>query len=100
MQIILNYPIEILIVTVIIISLMVYIYKNKKGLLYKTALYAVSVAEKEWGSNTGKIKFAEVYTYIKKTYPLFTLLFTEKVLTTIIEEALLEMKNILNKYNE
>lgn len=80
---------------IIIIALMIYIYKNKKDLLYKAALYAVSVAEEEWGSGTGKIKFAEVYTYISKQFPLFTLFFTEKQLTSIIEEALVEMKNVL-----
>lgn len=85
-----------LIVTVIIIAaLVILINKNKRGLLYKAALYAVTKAEDAWGSNTGKIKFAEVYTYIRKEFPFITFFFTEKQLTDIIEEALEEMKRIL-----
>jgi hypothetical protein len=80
---------------VIIIALAFYIYCNRRDLIQKAALYAVSVAEEEWGSGTGRIKFAEVYTYIKKEFPLFTLFFTETQLTLIIEDALDELKEIL-----
>lgn len=88
-------PITMFVVGVIVIALLVYAFINRKGLLRKAALYAVSVAEEEWGSGTGKIKFAEVYTYIKKEFPILTLFFTEAQLTIIIEDALSELKNIL-----
>jgi hypothetical protein len=88
-------PITTFIIAVIIIALAVYVYKNKKDLLCKAALYAVSVAESEWGSDMGRVKFAEVYTYIKKELPLFTLFFTEAQLRDIIEDALVELKKIL-----
>lgn len=88
-------PITMFVVGVIVIALLVYAFINRKGLLHKAALYAVSVAEEEWGSGTGKIKFAEVYTYIKKEFPILTLFFTEAQLTIIIEDALSELKNIL-----
>ena len=81
---------------IIFIAIIVYIFINKKDLLHKAALYAVSVAEEEWGSGTGRIKFAEVYIYIKKEFPLFTLFFTEAQLTIIIEDALEELKKILS----
>lgn len=80
---------------VITIALVWWIYCNRKGLLKKAALYAVSKAEEAWGSDTGKIKFAEVYTYIQKQYPIVTLFFTEAQITLIIEEALDQMKSIL-----
>ena len=80
---------------IIVIALGLLIYKNKKGLLYKAALYAVVKAEEQWGSDTGKIKFAEVYTYISNQYPVISFFFTEKQITNIIETALTEMKNIL-----
>lgn len=88
-------PIMTFVIAIIIIALVVYIYLNKKDLLYKAALYAVSVAEDEWGSDMGRIKFAEVYTYIKKEFPLFTLFFPEAKLKKIIEDALVELKKIL-----
>ena len=88
-------PITAFVVGIIIIALMLYIYINRKDLIRKAALYAVSVAEEEWGSGTGRIKFAEVYIYIKKEFPLFTLFFTEAQLTIIIEDALEELKKIL-----
>lgn len=84
-----------IIVGIIIIALLIYIFFNRKDLLCKAALYAVSVAEDEWGSGTGRIKFAEVYTYIKKEFPLLTLFCTETQLTVIIEDALKDLKKIL-----
>lgn len=88
-------PITAFVTLVIIIALIVFVYLNKKNLLFKAALYAVAKAEEAWGSDMGKIKFAEVYTYIKKEYPLITLFFTEKQLTDIIESALVKLKEIL-----
>ena len=92
---VLENPIATFVIAIIVIALCVYIFLNKKGLLYKVALYAVSVAEDEWGSDMGRIKFAEVYAYIKKEFPLFTLFFSEAKLTQIIEDALVELKKIL-----
>lgn len=83
------------IVAAIAIALVLYIYFNKKEMLYKAALYAVAKAEEEWGSGTGRIKFAEVYTYIKKEFPILTMFFTEAQLTIIIENALIDLKEIL-----
>lgn len=80
---------------VIAIAILVYAFANKKGLLCKAALYAVSVAEEEWGSGMSKVKFAKAYTYMKTQYPLLTLFLTEEKLTQIIEDALVELKEIL-----
>lgn len=77
------------------VSLVIFLYYNKRDLLYKAALFAVAKAEEAWGSGMGKVKFAEVYTYIKKEYPLITLFFTESQLSEIIEEALAQLKEIL-----
>lgn len=80
---------------VIIVCVGVMILRNRRGLLVKAALYAVTKAEETWGSNTGRIKFAEVYTYLAKQYPIVTFLFTEKQISQIIEDALTQMKEIL-----
>ena len=80
---------------IIIIAMVTYIYVNKREILFQAALHAVAVAEDQWGSDTGKIKFAEVYTYLKKQYPVLTLFFTEEKLSQIIEDALVRLKVIL-----
>ena len=83
------------VVLIIIVALIFYIQKNRKGLLAKAALYAVSKAEEAWGSNTGRIKFAEAYLYLSKNYPVITLFLSENQITEIIEEALKQLKLIL-----
>lgn len=86
---------NIVLFVIILIAVAIYVIKKGKKGIYATALYLVTVAEEEWGSNTGKIKFAEVISTIKKTYPIISLFIKEDKLKDIIEEALLEMKQIL-----
>ena len=71
------------------------IYLNRKDVILKSALYIVAKVEEEWGSNMGKIKFAEAYTYLKAKYPIVTFLLPESVLKKIIEDALVKLKEIL-----
>ncbi len=87
-------PVAMFVTFVIIVAMIFCIAHNQRGLLSKAALYAVSKAEEAWGSNTGRIKFAEVYSYIRKQYPLITFFFTEEQLSEIIESALSDMKEI------
>ena len=86
---------HIIVFAVILIAVMVYVIKKGKVGLYKAALYLVTVAEEEWGNKTGQIKFAEVISTIKKTYPIISLFIREEKLKKIIEDALVEMKAIL-----
>lgn len=88
-------PLKTCIALIVVISMTTYIYVNKREILFQAALHAVAMAEDQWGSNMGKIKFAEVYTYLKKQYPVLTLFFTEEKLSQIIEDALVRLKNIL-----
>ena len=90
----LNY-IVIGIVLVAIVCLVVFLYYNKRDLLYKAALFGVATAEEAWGSGMGRVKFAEVYTYLKKEFPVITVFFSESQLSAIIEEALAQLKEIL-----
>lgn len=87
--------VPIVVAAIIVIAVGVMIARNRKGLLTKAALYAVTKAEEAWGSNTGRIKFAEAYTYVCKQYPIITFFFTEAQLSQIIEDALVQMKQIL-----
>lgn len=88
-------PVMSLVILVIAIAIIVLIYINRKDVLLKSALYIVAKVEEEWGSDMGKIKFAESYTYIKSKYPIVTFLLPESVLTKIIEDALVKLKEIL-----
>lgn len=80
---------------VILIAVTFYVVKRGKKGLYDVALYLVSVAEEQWGSGTGKIKFAEVISTMKKNYPIITLFISEEKLAKIIEDALAEMKCVI-----
>lgn len=95
MSIITSHPIEFFIAMIILVALVALIYVNRKDVLLKSALYIVAKVEEEWGSDMGKVKFAEAYTYIKHQYPLVTFLLPEKVLSNIIEDALVRLKEIL-----
>lgn len=88
-------PVLVVVAVIIVICVAVMVARSRKDLLQKAALYAVSKAEEAWGSNTGKIKFAEAYTYLKKQYPIVTFFFSEQQLSQIIEDSLDQMKKIL-----
>jgi len=86
---------RIVVASVVLILAIIFMYFNKKDLLYKAALYGVAKAEEAWGSGMGLVKFAEVYTYLKKEYPFVTFFFTEAQLSITIEMALVSLKEIL-----
>lgn len=86
---------EVIVAVIIAIAVVIFTVRRGKEGIYKTALYLVSVAEEEWGSKMGKVKFAEVYSAIKKQYPILTLFLPESKITEIIELALVELKQIL-----
>lgn len=88
-------PVTCVVLLIIIIALIVYLIRYRHDILKKAALYAVAKAEEAWGSNTGRIKFAEAYTYIKKNYPLITFFVSEAQLSKIIEDALTALKEIV-----
>lgn len=92
---ILNNPVEFAVIIVIIIAICVLIYKDRKDVLYKAALMAVAKAQLAWGSDVGKLKFAEVYSYLKTNYPIITFFLTSAMLTKIIEDALEELKKLI-----
>ena len=73
-------PVMALVILVILIAICVLIYINRKDVILKSALYIVAKVEEEWGSDMGKVKFAEAYTYIKAKYPIVTFLLPESVL--------------------
>jgi len=92
---IMNNPIELAVIAIIIIGVCLLIYKDRKDVLYKAALMAVAKAQLAWGSDVGKLKFAEVYAYLKTNYPVITFFISSALLTKIIEDALEELKRLI-----
>ena len=88
-------PVMTVVILVIIIAIIVLIYVNRKDVILKSALYIVAKVEEEWGSDMGKIKFAEAYTYLKAKYPIITFFLPQALMTKIIEDALVKLKEIL-----
>ena len=88
-------PVMTVAILVIIIAIIVLIYVNRKDVILKSALYIVAKVEEEWGSDMGKIKFAEAYTYLKAKYPIITFFLPQTLMTKIIEDALVKLKEIL-----
>lgn len=88
-------PVMAVAILVIIIAIIVLIYVNRKDVILKSALYIVAKVEEEWGSDMGKIKFAEAYTYLKAKYPIITFFLPQTLMTKIIEDALVKLKEIL-----
>ena len=88
-------PVMTVVILVIIIAIIVLVYVNRKDVILKSALYIVAKVEEEWGSDMGKIKFAEAYTYLKAKYPIITFFLPQTLMTKIIEDALVKLKEIL-----
>ena len=88
-------PVRALVILVIIIAVGFLIYINRKDVILKSALYIVAKVEEEWGSDMGKVKFAEAYTYLKAKYPIITFFLPQTLMTKIIEDALVKLKEIL-----
>ena len=87
--------VDLIVFIIIILAVILYVVKKGQKGIYSAALYLVSVAEEEWGSQTGKIKFAEVMAAIKAQFPIISLFLREETIEKIIESALEEMKLIL-----
>jgi uncharacterized membrane-anchored protein YitT (DUF2179 family) len=95
LEIIKQYGALIFVVAVLAIILVILIYNKRKDVLYHAALIAVTRAQETWGSDMGKVKFAEAYAYLKHEYPMLTLFISSETLTNIIKEALEELKKLI-----
>lgn len=58
-------------------------------------LYAVSIAEKELGSGTGKLKLRQVYEAFIVAYPVISKIVPFEVFSGWVDEALDEMRKII-----
>lgn len=82
---------------VLIILFLVYLYrKGQKKLLNEILFYLVTLAEEQFGSGTGELKFAAVSTWLYDRLPAIArVLFTKKQIDNMIENAVEKMKDYL-----
>lgn len=62
-------------------------------------LYAVTMAEKELGGGTGQIKLRYVYDWFLQVFPWLAKMISFEVFSGLVDEALEEMKSMLEKNN-
>lgn len=84
-----------LILVLAIVGLISFIAKDKKN-AQKWLLYAVTEAEKEFGSKTGVLKLRFVYNWFLEAYPLLSKLITFENFSQMVDKALEEMRHLIN----
>lgn len=90
--------VNVLIVLVVIMCLLVLYKKGKKEAVRNVVLALVVQSEKALGSGTGELKYAMVIDKLYDKLPLLVkLLFTQKELDLLIEEAVIKLKQVLSK---
>ncbi len=80
-----------------IIKLFIMEPEKRLSFIKDTIFSLVLMAEKELGSKTGEMKLKLVITTFYKKYPFIRLILSENKLIDVIEESVVEMKNILKK---
>lgn len=63
-------------------------------------LYAVTAAEKEFGSGTGQIKLRYVYDKFITKFPYLTTVISFELFSNLVDEALVKFKEILETNNK
>lgn len=80
----------------IVIALIVgYMILSGKKSIKEWLLFGVSMAEKELGSGTGKLKLKTVYDAFITNYPVLSKIIPFAVFSMWVDEALEEMKEII-----
>ena len=81
------------------IAAIVFVYQLVKHKQLKKAkewlLWAVTGAERELGSGTGKLKLRQVYDMFLERFPVFALIISFERFSEIVDEVLKEMKKML-----
>ena len=81
---------------VTIFAVCVYFVLSGKESVKKWLLYAVTMAETELGSGTGKLKLAQVYSEFVTQYPIFAKIIPFSVFSVWVDSVLDEMRKLIN----
>lgn len=74
-----------------------YVMLSGKKTIKDWLLYGVFMAEAEWGGGTGKLKLRTVYDMFISKFPVISKLLPFSVFSLWVDEALVEMKKILEE---
>lgn len=97
-QFIMNYWDSILVVVIFIVICIVLVKKGSSQYVKQMLFYLVTQAEAEFGSGTGDLKYAAVTTWLYERMPaILKFFFTAKQIDTMIEAAVDQMKEYLQK---
>ena len=83
-----------LIVVLAVIGIVQYIFNRARA--KEWLLGAVTEAEKELGSKTGKLKLRIVYDMFITKFPIFSKIITFNEFSDMVDEVLVEMRKIIN----
>lgn len=80
---------------VVIACIIAYVIIAGKKSVINWLVYAVSMAEQEWGHGTGKIKLRSAYDMFVARYPLFSIIVPFAIFSKWVDDALVEMRKML-----
>lgn len=69
--------------------------KKQLGKIKEWLLYAVTMAERELGGGTGRLKLRYVYDWFLKTFPWLAKVVSFELFSSLVDEALGEMKRLM-----
>lgn len=96
LQNIINDPMSLIVIGLFVVAIIIGLRMGYKKKICKMLYDLVCKAEKEFGGETGELKFNIVAAAIYEKLPvIITLLFTEKDIEKLIEEAVKAMKKTL-----
>ena len=79
----------------LVIAACIYLFQTDKKRVLEWLLVAVTMAEKELGSGTGKLKLRMVYDSFIDKFRVFSKIVSFKTFSKMVDKALDEMKKIL-----
>ncbi len=80
---------------VTIVMVVIYFVLSGKKSVLNWLLYAVSMAESDFGSGTGKLKLAQVYYFFVDKYPILSKILPFTVFCALVDQALKEMRKMM-----
>lgn len=97
MELILNNWDSILTIILFIVFLLFLVKKGAIKQVNEILFYLVTEAEREFGNGTGSLKYAAVTTWLYDRLPtIIKILFTDKQIDEMIEQAVKDMKEYLD----
>ena len=96
-----NWPIYVLILAaVVVVGLWIKRFTSlpsaeQQAKIKEWLLYAVIMAEKEFGSGTGKLKLASVYAEFLEVFPDLASIISFELFSSLVDEVLVQMREIL-----